>query len=144
MRVHGCWTIEEREARTGRLLTSEIVENLVTASGRGLLLDIILGVTQTLAAVALGDNAAAVTDGQAALSNETGRFQLTSMSRSGSVMTVRLFLGTNQGNGPTYREAGIFNALTGGTMLNRITHTDKTKDNTKTLTYLITISLSSS
>lgn len=145
LKVTGIWTIQEHDAE-GRLVSEEVVENLVTASGRGLLWDIILGVQPTLAAVAAGTSSTAVTDGQTALVAEVVRFQLTSMTRAGSVLTVRLFMGTAQGNGNTYREAGIFNtvAANSGVMLNRITHADKVKDTSKTLTYLITITLSSS
>jgi hypothetical protein len=142
--VRGDWTIEEHD-RDGNLLSREERKNLVTASGRGLLWDIVLGVTPTLAAVAIGTGSAAPADGDTTLGTEVSRWQLTSMSRSGSVMTVRLFLGTTQGNGFTYTEAGIFNLYpSGGTMFNRITHSAKVKDANKTLTYLITLSLSSS
>jgi hypothetical protein len=123
----------------------EVRENLVTASGRGLIWDIVLQVQSTIAAVAIGSSSTTVQDSDAALGTEISRWQITSMSRSGSVMTVRLFLGTTQANGFSYREAGIFNGYpTGGVMLNRITHSDKVKTSSKTLTYLITLTLSSS
>lgn len=150
--VRGVWTILEHQVRDRRgrfcrprLLSSETKDNLVTASGRGLIWDIILGVQPTLAAVAIGSGAAAVADSDTVLGAELSRWQLTSMGRSGSVMTVRLFLGTTQANGFTYREAGIFNAYpSGGVMLNRINHSDKVKTSSKTLTYLITLTLSAS
>jgi len=150
--VRGVWTILEHRVRDRRgrfcrprLLSMETKDNLVTANGRGLILDILLVVQPTIAAVAIGSNAAAVQDSDAVLGAEISRWQITSMSRSGSVMTVRLFLGTTQANGFTYREAGIFNGYpSGGVILNRITHSDKVKTSSKTLTYLITLTLSSS
>jgi len=150
--VRGVWTILEHQVRDRRgrfcrprLLSRETKDNLVTASGRGLIWDILLTVQPTIAAVAIGSDATAVADGNAVLGAELSRWQLTSMSRANSVLTVRLFLGTTQANGFTYREAGIFNGYpSGGVMLNRITYSDKVKTSSKTLTYLITLTLSSS
>lgn len=141
--VKGVWTIQEHDP-DGNLLTEEVASNRVTASGRGLIWDIILGTQPTIAAVAIGSSSQAVQDSDATLVTELSRWQITSMSRSGSIMTVRLFLGTTQANGFTYREAGIFNGYpSGGVMLNRITHPDRVKTSSKTLTYLITLTLNS-
>lgn len=140
--------IEVNDAKTGRLLESRNVHNLVVDAGIALILDRIFNDTLTslqfITHLAVGTSATAAAAAQTALVAETFRDSLTQVTRSGNVLTVRQFLSSTQANGSTLQEAGIFNASSGGTMLARAIYTGIVKDATRTVTFIWSFTLTAS
>lgn len=93
---------------------------------------------------ALGTSATAPAAAQTTLVAEAYRNTLTRTKASNGELELTIHLGRTQGNGVTYREGGAFNAAAAGTMLARVTFSDKAKTATNTLTVIHTITLSAS
>lgn len=140
------WTIEMRWAKNDRLYYREQGENIVVDGGANLLALLLVGQTaQYIRALAAGDSNQAAVAGQSSLVAERYRGQITSALVSGRAVTVRKFISSVEGNGYTYQEAGLFTAITAGAagdvMFNRKVHTALAKNDTKTMTYICTVSL---
>lgn len=124
----------------------EVRHNLVTLAGRTYLSSRARANSDDapLSHYALGTDATAPSAGQTALVAESYRAPLTRSKASNGQLELTLHLGRTQGNGVTYKEGGAFNAASGGTLLARVTFSDKAKTNTNTLTVIHTITLTAS
>lgn len=123
----------------------EVRHNLVVTAGRTFFCSRARANSDgPLSHYAIGTDATAPTAGQTALVAESYRAALTRSSALNGQLELTLHLGRTQGNGVTYREGGAFNAASGGTMVARVTFSDKAKTNTNTLTVIHTITLSAS
>ena len=79
---------------------------------------------------ALGDNGTEPTPADNALGNELYREAIDSHSRTGTTVKINVVIDYSEGNGggsQVYREAGLFNAVSGGDMFVRANFPDKTK-----------------
>jgi len=111
-----------RHARTGKIIPGECqrVKNLVVNAGLYQIIDLIIGASDadfTHCGVGSGSNppAAGDTDLQTPIGD---RKVITERFRSTNKGTFSTFFGSADNNG-TWREAGLFTALSGGTMLCR-------------------------
>lgn len=125
-------------------------DNLLVNVGIQLLLDKLIGAAGTVfdasnAYIGIGDSntAAAVgqTDLQAATNKVRKAMDSTYPSRSSQTMTWRSTFATSEGNF-SIQEAGLFNASSGGTMLNRIVQSLGTKTSATTLQVTLTLTIS--
>jgi hypothetical protein len=112
--------IEIRDTDTGALIRREAVHNLVVLAGRNQIRDALYG--ETIAApswMALGTGATVVSAADTALAAEVIRDVLTTRAKGSGAITFKYFLTSTQGNGITFREAGLFSAAVGGVMFAR-------------------------
>lgn len=157
LRLRGRVTVIQRfyrvRDRRGRFITPrcirivrEMRENLVVTAGRTFFCSRARANNDDLpiSHYALGTSATSPAAGQTTLVAESYRAVLTRTKVSNGELELTLFLGRTQGNGITYREGGAFNAAAGGTMLARVTFSDKAKTTTNTLTVIHTITLAAS
>lgn len=95
--------------------------NLITAVGLNFLRDRFLGGTGVakLTHLAVGTGSGTPASGDTALGAEVFRDVFTQITTSTAAMVVRYYLGPNDANGNTLREAGLFNAASGGTLFAR-------------------------
>lgn len=93
--------------------------------------------------IALGTGTTAPTAGDTTLESESIRAAISSRGKP-AAKRVRLsgVLSADQGNGVSYYENGAFNAITGGTMMNRNTHAAIVKTNAYELRIEIDMELS--
>lgn len=136
--------IEVHDARTGRLLESELAKNSIILAGRNLVRDVLRGSDPAPTHSAVGTNSTAVADSQTALLAEVHRNVITQRIADTSKLTWKFFLPSTAANGNTLREAGIFNAATAGAMLSRVTFAEiiKTTSISVTFTWVHTITSS--
>lgn len=110
--------------RLGRIQRIIRKHNLVVTDGLALLTQLIQGNGEAVTHMAVGSDSTAPALSDSGLYAEFYRNTLTSTSRDGSGgATFTLYIGTNDANGNTIREAGLFNAPDGGTMLSRVDFT---------------------
>jgi len=132
--------------RDGKLLQATRHKNLVVATGRDLVRNLLSGKPNYWPNyIALGTNSTAVLDGDTALNTEAYRDVITARREYTSKIQFQLFIGQAFGNGNTYTEAGIFNDRSAvDTMLARVVFAGiaKTAADTITLSWDITISSS--
>lgn len=129
------WLHTEREVR----------DNLVVTVGRTFFCERARSSAESaLSHYALGTDATAPAATQTALVAESYRALLTRTNAFNAQLALTLHMGRTQGNGVTYKEGGAFNAASGGTMLARVTFSDKAKTSTNTLTVIHTITLTAS
>lgn len=123
-------------------LDNFVVENLVTSSGKGLIIDMlrmIPGVTGlNYFAVGTGTNAPALTD--TTLQTEGYRAAITGFVPDVGKLTVDFYLASSAANGLNLTEAAVFGdkataTANSGTLFSRMTHTVKAKDSSKAITY---------
>jgi hypothetical protein len=69
--------------------------------------------------VAVGTGSGTPASGDTALGTEVFRDVITQVTTSAASMVVRYYLGPNDANGHTLREAGLFNAPSAGTLYAR-------------------------
>lgn len=126
-------------------ITREIRHNLVVTTGRTFFCERARSSAELpISHYALGTDATAPAAGQTTLVAESYRGLITRTKASNAQLEITIHLGRTQGNGVTYKEGGAFNAPSGGTMLARVTFSDKAKTSTNTLTVIHTITLSAS
>jgi hypothetical protein len=134
--------IEIREAATQVLVRQEDVHNLVVLGGRNQLRDLLYGDAVAVPAwMALGTGATGVASSDTALAAEVMRDVLTSRAKGSGSLTFKYFLTSVQGNGITFREAGLFNAPTGGTMFARTLFTEIAKTASITVLWAWTVTI---
>jgi hypothetical protein len=95
--------------------------------------------------LSLGDDGALGTaSGDTALNNEVFRKAVTDHADQGTTLLASTFVDSTEANGYTLDELGLFTSDTGGTnvLLNHSTFASVTKDNTKTVTFDVTLSFS--
>lgn len=131
---------DERE----NVLREETVHNKVTASGRNILRDIMLGVGGIPQWIALGTTNTAVSDTDVALGNEYYRAGVTRRLSTTGKATYKLHVTTGEANGQTIQEIGIFvyanytvsgSPLGGGQLFARALVTPIVKDSSTQVTF---------
>lgn len=146
IKLRGEVTVRVFDAETMKLLQTVTVKNLVVNVGLQETLDKMFNLEPGAAFTycAVGSEDTAVAEGQTALSNELARSDFDECSRSGQVVTVDTWFGSSEGNG-TWKESGLFNAASAGTMLSRALFDPPiTKDVTKIVQVEWTITASHS
>lgn len=119
------------------------VHNLVTTAGINWVRDAMLGLeTGGLTHMARGSGSTAAAIGQTALVTETERDAVTSTVSSSGQIVYQYLEPASANNGQTFREAGLFDAASTGTMFNRWVHTAIVKSSAKQILYSVTIILS--
>jgi len=120
--VRGRVRVQAFDAQTGACVQESETQNVVTTTGLAVIADGLRGVGSGITHVATGsdDSAEAVSD--TALGSEAFRDQVTQFSADGGgEITVRLFIGAASANGTVIKEAGLFNASSGGDLIARTT-----------------------
>lgn len=133
-----------RDARTGKLLQRIRQRNTVTNAGGSLAAMRVANLwPYYIVALAAGQSPQQPQATDSALIDERYRGQLTSMVVAGRVMTCRKFVGSQEGNGFTFQEVALVTALVknaaGDSIFNRAVHSPIAKDDTKTITYVCTV-----
>lgn len=116
------------------------IDNLVVTSGLGFIASRMVGTTQAVMShMAVGTGAVAPALANTALGTELTRVALSGSSATGAVTTYSATFGPGVGTG-ALTEAGIFNAASAGTMLNRVTFSvvNKAAGDTLSITWTVT------
>ena len=141
--------IEIRDAKTGKLKSSDLVDNMFVTTGKNAIASRLIGTTSnnkgiiTYCALGTSSVAPALTD--TILAAELARKLVSVRSVSGKVATFQTFFTTSEGNG-TLAEAGLFGddasatADTGTLFCRTNINRTKTASDTLTLTWTVTIS----
>ena len=132
--------VETRDVRTGRLLSRSSRHNLVVSAGLNLLRDLIYGDAATLSHGAVGTDATSPAAAQVALGAEVFRDQISQRTKQTASLIIKFVVGSQQANGQTLREAGLFNAISGGTMYARVTPDPVSKTDAILVVYTWTLS----
>jgi hypothetical protein len=140
---HHCPFAEGDPQRIERLKAVREEDNLIVTTGRDAIIERLDAspATATPSHMGLGTSSTAPAAGNTTLTGEPTRVALTSNTSSGGVLTMvgNWAAGTATG---TWAEAGVFNALTTGTMYSRATFTAIPKGASDTLqitwTYTLT------
>jgi hypothetical protein len=129
-------TVAACDPITGDVLQVEEVHNLVTLQGRNLVRDLLNEANDNgLTHIALGTDETAAAASDTNLRAEVHRDTFTKRISSDGVLTLQYFLASSAANGSTLREAGLFNAATGGVCFARATHGGIAKSSAITVTY---------
>ncbi len=119
--------------KNGQVKDQEQIDNLVVTAGKVWAAEMLTNVPPTaMSHLAVGSGAAAPAIGDAALGSELGRVALDSQTHSAQKVTFIATFPAGTATGAV-AEAGIFNAVAAGTMLNRVTFTVKNKDATDSM-----------
>jgi hypothetical protein len=110
-----------QDVRTGLWRLHDEGHNLVTDAGRNLIRDRMRGVSlvDALSHFAVGTSNTAAANADVALGAEVFRDIFTQTSSGTASVVIRYYLGPNDANGNTLREAGLFNASSGPTLYAR-------------------------
>jgi len=146
--------IEMHSADTGELLSSQRVNNRVTATGRDIVRDLLADSDHPPNFMAIGTGGTAVNDADVMLESEIFRNAFTRTVISASKVMYTVYVLNTQANGYTWRELGLFRGakryytvepggtpLYGGTLFARaaIASIQKTEEITATITWEIPI-----
>jgi hypothetical protein len=117
------------------------IKNLVVTTGKEFIASRLVGVPTPMSHMAIGSSNTAAAAGNTALGGELGRVALTSGTVAGAVVTYVASFPAGTGTGAVV-EAGILNAVSGGTMLCRTTFAvvNKGADDAMSITWAITVS----
>jgi hypothetical protein len=113
------WEIEIQDASTGEVIETRRGHNLVTTAGKTAVATLISGTGTAFSHMAMGSGGTAATTGDTTLETETVRDSFTSTTEGTALVTFKYLLPASSSNGNVFREAGVFNDATTGTMLNR-------------------------
>lgn len=162
LKVKGIWradyyegeiSAEDIDAGLGKLIDTQVGENLLTNAGIALMLDLLIGAGGTTFAngntyIGTGDSSTAAAAGQTDLQAASNKFKrvmdATYPSRSGQTLTFRTTYATTESN-YAIQECGVFNggaAFATGVMLNRIASSLGTKTAATTLQLTVTLTIS--
>lgn len=119
--------------QNGNVKSDVTVPNLIVASGKALIAQRLAGPASVPSHMALGSSNVSPASGDLSLNSEVARVALTSSTVSGNVITYSATFAAGVGTG-VLQEAGIFNAGSAGTMLNRTTFATVSKDTLDELT----------
>jgi hypothetical protein len=137
----GTLKIEHRDAN-GKLIEERNLKNLITDLGKGFIAARMsaTGTPTAMSHMAIGTGTTAASGAQTTLVTEGGRSALTSTTVSTNTVTYVATFGAGVGTGAV-TEAGIFNASSAGTMLNRTVFSaiNKGASDTITITWVVTI-----
>lgn len=131
--------IETVDARTGRVLSRSRRHNLVVDAGLDLLRDLVYGDGVILSHCGVGTDATTPAAGDVALGAEVFRDQLSQRTKQAAQLVIKFVLGSQQANGSTLREAGLFNAVSGGTLYARVTPEEVEKTDSILVIYTWTL-----
>jgi hypothetical protein len=106
--------------KDGKLKDERQIDNLVVTTGLTFTAARLVGTPNAMSHMAVGSNSTAPVAANTALGTELGRVALASAASSGATATYSASFPAGTGTGAIV-EAGIFNAATAGTMLNRAT-----------------------
>jgi len=136
LRAHVNVTIAKMDARTDRLREIVRAHNLVSNVGLNQLRDALAGEAVTFPThFALGTGATPAAAGDTTLEAEAYREQITQTTKPGTGhVQYRQYLSSQDGNGHTFAEAGLFNASTGGDLFARVTFPADEKTNAEAWT----------
>ena len=127
---------------SGKVKENRTIKNLVVDAGEAFIASRMAGVASgVMSHMGLGSSTTAAAAGQTALVTAVGaRVALTSTTATESVITYVASFGAGASTG-AITEAGVFNALTSGTMLCRTVFAvvNKLADDTLTITWAVTI-----
>lgn len=147
------WTLEKFLGDDLTAPPQEVVEgsgNILVNAGIALLEDLLIGAGGTVfnnanAFIGVGDSATAATASQTNLQATTNLLRkamdATFPSRAAQTITFRSTFGTSEANF-TWNEFGVFNASSGGTMLNRAVSSLGTKTSAASWVFTVTITIS--
>ena len=119
--------------------------NLITSAGVNAIWSLVTGGTSpapfnnTTCYIAVGSSSTAAASGNTTLGTEIAR-KLATVAVSGIGLTATVVYGTSDGVG-TWREVGILNASSVGTLLNRAVISDVTKNGSNVYSVVITLTL---
>ena len=139
--------IDVIDARTLDLVDQIETHNLIVTAGRNLVRDRIYGSSSAAIShfwVGTSSQAVAATDTDLIAAVAGSRQAITQSVVASGQLTVKYFLPSGTANGSTLREAGIFNAVSGGTMLARATHGAIVKTSSVQVIYSWVITISAS
>lgn len=146
IKLKGHVKLTVRNAKTCKIIPGDCQEfdNLIVTAGKNLIGDALTAVGNiNMTHCGVGSSAQTPAAGNTDLITAIGsRKAITDASRTGNVVLFSTFFASGDNNG-TWNESGIFNAVSGGTMLCRALFSPAfTKDSTKTATvdWSITIS----
>jgi hypothetical protein len=132
--------IDQIDARTGRLLSRGRRHNLVVDAGLDLLRDLVYGDAAVPSHGAVGTDNTAPAAGDVALGAEVFRDQISQRTKQAAGLVIKFVVGSQQANGLTLREAGLFNAASSGIMYARATPDQVVKSDAILVIYTWTLS----
>lgn len=128
--------------KDGNLKDERLEKNLITTVGLGFIASRMVGAAAAVMShMAIGSGTGAAVVGDTTLGTELGRVALTSGTASAAVATYSATFPAGTGTG-AITEAGILNASSAGTLLNRrvFSAVNKGADDSITITWTVTIS----
>jgi len=126
--------------RNGKVVQTEKVNNIIVTTGKALVALLVSGTGTAFSDMAIGTGTTTEVVGNTTLSSEIGRVVLTSKATTANVIDYIGDFPAGTGTG-TITEAGILNASTAGTMLNRATFSsvNKTASDALKITWSVTM-----
>jgi len=126
--------------RDGKVVQTENVNNIIVTTGKALVATLVSGSGTSFSDMAIGTGTTTEVVGDSALQTEAGRVVLTSKSVTTNVISYIGDFPAGTGTG-TITEAGILNASSAGTMLNRATFSsvNKTASDALKITWDVTM-----
>lgn len=126
---------------TGNLIKDFTVDNLVVDSGINFIINrMYSSVENPMSHMAIGGTFSTPQASETTLGSEITRVALTSTTIVGNSLVFVAEFGAGVGTG-LIQEAGIFNAATSGTMLNRVSFGSVTKNSSDTIVITWTLAL---
>lgn len=126
---------------TGNLIKDFTVDNLVVDSGINFIINrMYSNVENPMSHMAIGDSFGTPAASETTLGSEIARVALTSTTVVGNSLVFVATFGAGVGTG-LIQEAGIFNAATSGTMLNRVSFGSVNKNSSDTIVITWTLTL---
>ncbi len=126
--------------RDGKVIQTEKVSNIIVTTGKALVATLVAGSGTAFSHMAIGTDNTTEVIGDSALTSEVGRVVLTSKAVTANVIDYIGDFPAGTGTG-TIVEAGILNASSSGTMLNRATFSsvNKTASDALKITWSVTM-----
>ena len=126
--------------RDGKIIQTEKVNNIIVTTGKSLVATLVSGSGTSFSHMAIGTDSTTEVVGDTALTAEVGRVTLTSKATTNNVIAYVGDFPAGTGTG-TIVEAGILNAASSGTMLNRATFSsvNKTASDALKITWSVTL-----
>ena len=112
--------------RDGKVIQEEKVNNVIVTTGKSLVATLVSGSGTSFSHMAIGTGSTSEVVGDSSLETEAGRVTLTSKATTNNVISYIGDFPAGTGTG-TITEAGILNASSSGTMLNRATFSSVNK-----------------
>jgi len=125
--------------RDGKVVQDEKVNNIIVTTGKALVATLVSGSGTSFSHMAIGTDNTTEVIGDSSLTAEVGRVTLTSKATTNNVIDYIGDFPAGTGTG-TIVEAGILNAASSGTMLNRATFSsvNKTASDALKITWSVT------